>query len=73
MPTHLQGPVAQPETAKKENKMWMTSAGQFVYTVELGTCVLASTRRCDFLVLVLALFQITYVLSVKNVYNSLVV
>ena len=32
MPTHLQGPVAQPETAKKENKMWMTSAEQFVHT-----------------------------------------
>ena len=41
--------------------------------LELGTCVLASTRRCNFLVLVLALFQITYVLSVNNVYNSLVV
>ena len=38
--------------------------------LELGTCVLASTRRCNFLVLVLALFQTTYVLRVNNVYNS---
>ena len=37
------------------------------YIVELGTCVLASTRHCNFLVLVLALFQTTYVLRVNNV------
>ena len=46
---------------------------QVTKLVELGTCVLASTRRCNFLVLVLALFQTTYVLRVYNVYNASVV
>ena len=47
------------------------SGGESV--LELGTCVLASTRFCDFLVLVLVLLQTTHVLWVYNVYNSWVV
>ena len=33
--------------------------------LELGTCVLASTRRCDLLVLVLALFQTTCIEGIQ--------
>ena len=56
MPTHLQGPVAQPETAKKENKMWMTSAGQFVHTgteyqFEMSISVISDHLMLEFRVL----------------------